>query len=528
MSEGPPSFILEACNIFSDSPNQIYITPDSLRKAKKNEMSETWEKERNAFLFVLIDILFESNENQVDSYMNCELLIEYELKRLNYPRLNRWNTSNQELLFTISWICVKTQYWRHWSIKHAFELIQSANGFDSCIDVVKASIINNNKNNTMMMNSTFDNTGDTNVIFHSNLIAQRNSYNIHGLYDTNNDDPHVIAAESVMERKCRIQHKLKLLRSLDKQRLQLVDKISNKITQINEDNASKSNSSNNANTYVSNIESAKVAKRVVDEINTHIDMHKNTNLSTKTKSGTREYKIDIDKIVSDAVDHHRSSVDRINSFLRNSHENETKFWNWICSADMYVIQSEEGEEKCCKDGDSRENQRKKLDFTSHNNSTGSSGSSSGKIQDADIDDWSSLIGKLEYHVLALLTRGTLRNRSRNITIDDDTNDPLIRSIQEVQIEICNALRSNIGETDDKVENEEQMNQHVEERTRSLIGGVATSCLQQHFETCPFSVEANLTALREQNKQILDRVLNATSHACPYSIKACKPGHGNDD
>ena len=75
MSEGPPSFILEACNIFSDSPNQIYITPDSLRKAKKNEMSETWEKERNAFLFVLIDILFESNENQVDSYMNCELLI---------------------------------------------------------------------------------------------------------------------------------------------------------------------------------------------------------------------------------------------------------------------------------------------------------------------------------------------------------------------------------------------------------------------------------------------------------------------
>ena len=134
-----PDFVLEACEVLSF--DCIHLTPELLRRAKRNEINDdTYEEERCTLLEVICKLLHINRDNtSSNNDRNIIELIDRALQECNYPRHHLWNSSSREQLFCISYLAIHTQRWRDWSVETVMKMDDMSGCMNTKMDIIKDS-----------------------------------------------------------------------------------------------------------------------------------------------------------------------------------------------------------------------------------------------------------------------------------------------------------------------------------------------------------------------------------------------------
>ena len=527
-----PDFVLEACEVLSF--DCIHLTPELLRRAKRNEINDdTYEEERCALLEVICKLLHINHDNtSSNNDRNIIELIDRALQECNYPRHHLWNISSREQLFCISYLAIHTQRWRDWSVETVMKMDDMSGCMNTKMDIIKASIINkqqqqvqhiDNDNSDTNNNSSSSNSSNSNranrpnlkgspsrsqapeISIQTDLIAQPlidSSSSSSSDNDSNNN-----TAQNMMIRYNRIQSKLRLLKSLDKKRSKLLSSLLVLESQFDDTGGSGSGGGGRKNKNIDNIlQVIKLAKKAHDNKNTTIG-----NSSSSNDNGSDDNN-DIHTIIKD----YRHSHTQLLNFIDTSHSRESKFWNWIkTAADENTLDNDSDKYNNNDDGNDDDND---------NDTNIAINQKLESIKNKGIEILPHF-ASLEEGVLGLLSHGSINSSSGSSSGSGSGIDNNSGGNSNNILQICDEVRQELYHLGINTNtNKNSISGSIgSSSSSSSSDSISFKILQQYFSIPPLPISSSLLSLRSTNRNIIERALSASEQSCPYSMKSMSPG-----
>ena len=321
----PPEFVVRACSVLSGGPDAL-LTPELLRRAKRDEVSEDSEDEERCIVCTCLARHLKATATTSLSISVAE--ITEALRGGGYAHSHNWDDGPRARLLALAWVAIQRQVWRCVATEeHLFKLGETslatiASDLES--DVMRASFMATPAQGVVSAASS-SSSGGGGTTRSKVQVGPGMGSKADMTLDMGSNTPfanHAWGADAgathddAVTQYGRIQHKLRLLKDLEKRRTKLLADIASETLRRWE--AAKIHSSQSQGSMGA-IRDLRAAVSVAA-------------LSKTTQGGDGEAD------PATVLDAERRLVARLEAQLQHDHKMESEFWSWVASGAQYLPQ----------------------------------------------------------------------------------------------------------------------------------------------------------------------------------------------